>query len=439
MINSLQELQKMDQNMSMQDYLLQHCIDSMNNALTSARYTTWERKCPDFSDTDFVHMGLLRCITSVDSGRHFIQNADELHNAAYPHSTYFNALHSRRRRDMLKAVALESYRLICIEAEEFGIDYLSQFPELDAYDVEAADGHFITHACHTPKNDNGKVFAAGFIYAMNLRNGFLNPICKVTNGTKRSHEIPCFRSWVEKERDKKLPGRKQLYIYDRAAIDYACWDRQRENEIYMISILKENAIVDFVKVLDFDKKDPVNTGIAGYELFRKGNKTFTVVTYKDPETDKEFKFISTLPTSIRPGVIAMLYYKRWTIEKAFNNSKSDLKERKAWSSEEFALDLQMRLTAMTYNLMRLFEEKSKKYNATLIHPAEIKYEKTLLKRQKNAEVKEKFVNPLHFMHRIARISSSKIRAVKNAILTNLSFSAFMGRLIAKLIPRPIII
>jgi hypothetical protein len=43
--------------------------------------------------------------------------------------------------------------------------------------------------------------------------------------------------------------------------------------------------------------------------------------------------VTTLPGSINPGTVAMLYYKRWTIEKAFNNSKSNLKETKAWSSD----------------------------------------------------------------------------------------------------------
>ncbi|WP_221901182.1 hypothetical protein [Bathymodiolus platifrons methanotrophic gill symbiont] len=33
----------------------------------------------------------------------------------------------------------------------------------------------------------------------------------------------------------------------------------------------------------------------------------------------------------------MLYFKRWTIEKAFNNSKSNLKETKAWSSDNNSL------------------------------------------------------------------------------------------------------
>jgi hypothetical protein len=51
------------------------------------------------------------------------------------------------------------------------IDYLRQFQELDQYTVAAADGYFIGHACHTEKGADGKVYAAGFIYSMNLRNG----------------------------------------------------------------------------------------------------------------------------------------------------------------------------------------------------------------------------------------------------------------------------
>ena len=426
----------MNKNLSMPDFIRQHCIESMENALAAVRYTTWERNCPEFTDVDFAYMGLLRCIMPVDSGRHFIQNTNQQYNLPCPHSTYFNALHSRRRTNMLKAVSHESYRLVCSMAAELGINYLDHFPELDDYVVEAADGHFITHACHTPGNDKGKVFAAGFIYAMNLRNGFLNPVCKVTNGTKRSHEIPCFRDWVEKEYENKESGKK-LYIYDRAAIDYAWWDKQKKKDIYMISVLKENAVTSFVKALDFDQNDKVNIGVVSYELHCKDKKTFTITTYRDPETNKEFKFVSTLPASFRPGLIAILYYKRWTIEKAFNNSKSDLKEKKAWSSEGFAMNSQMRLTAMAYNLMRIFEEMSKKHDADLVHPAEVKYEKALEQRQKDTELESNFVNPILFMKRIARISSFTIRTVQNAILSKISFMAFMKELIGNLIPRQI--
>ncbi len=63
---------------------------------------------------------------------------------------------------------------------------------------------------------------------------------------------------------------------------------------------------------------------------------------------------------------------RWTIEKVYNSSKSNLKENKAWSSSIKWPNNQVHLTAMTYNLMRVFEEISKMQNPTLIHPADKK-------------------------------------------------------------------
>ena len=131
----------------------------------------------------------------------------------------------------------------------------------------------------------------------------------------------------------------------------------------------------------------------------------------------------------------MLYYKRWTIEKAFNNSKSNLKETKAWSSDNNSLKNQMRLTAMSYNLLRMVEELSKRQDPELIHPSDKKYTEALEKRQQAAQKKGGFVNPLFFNERIARISSYTIRAVQNAIMTGKSLSSFISALVAKLVPR----
>jgi hypothetical protein len=51
----------------------------------------------------------------------------------------------------VKAQEKQSYQLHSETLSSLGIDYLKQFPELDDYRVEAADGHFIQHACHTEK------------------------------------------------------------------------------------------------------------------------------------------------------------------------------------------------------------------------------------------------------------------------------------------------
>ncbi len=270
---------------------------------------------------------------------------------------------------------------------------------------------------------------------MNLRNGLLRPFCCVTNGTKRHHEIPVLRRHLEKYNNEKSVSEKSLIVYDKAVTDYAWWDQQKAHNHYMISVLKENSVATFVESIPFDEKNDINTGIEGYSLYENAGITFTLVDYRDPETQKCHRFITTLPVSINPGTIAMLYYKRWTIEKAFNNSKSNLKEKKAWSSNINALNNQMRFTAMTYNLMRVFEEVSKRQQTDLIHPSDKKYTETLEKRQQAAQKRGGFVNPLFFQARIVRISSYTIRAIQNAIITRKSLVSLMDDLVARLVPR----
>ncbi|WP_221900255.1 hypothetical protein [Bathymodiolus platifrons methanotrophic gill symbiont] len=95
-----------------------------------------------------------------------------------------------------------------------------------------------------------------------------------------------------------------------------------------------------------------------------------------------------------------------------------------------------RLTAMSYNLMRVFEEISKTQQPELIHPSDKKYSEALEIRQQQAQKRDRFVNPLFFQARISRISSYTIRAVQNAIITGMSLQCFMSSLVARLVSRP---
>lgn len=419
---------------TLHDHIQAHCHESMIRAESAERHPLWKRSCSEMNDSDFTRLGILRCISVVDSGRHFLQNNEDIHDELLAHSTYFKSLKSGRRMSMLEAIAPHSYELHCEMMASQGIDYLKQFPELDEFKVEAADGHFIDHAYHTPKGDNDKVYAAGFIYAMNLRNGLLRPLCCITNGTNRNHEIPVLRNHIEQQNSQKNRQEKNLYVYDKAVMDYAWWDKQKSYQNYMLSILKENSAAIRVESIPFDENNPVNIGIEDYAVYESKGIKFNVVHYRDPETQKLHRFVTTLPESINPGTIAILYYKRWTIEKAYNNSKSDMKEIKAWSSDFNSLNNQMRFTTMTYNFMRVFEEISKRQNPELVHPSDKKYTKTLEKRQSIAKKNGRVVNPLFFQARLVRISSYTIRAVQNAITKGISLIRFMAKLIGQLVP-----
>ena len=193
--------------------------------------------------------------------------------------------------------------------------------------------------------------------------------------------------------------------------------------------------VTFFEPIPFDSRSEINVGIEGYSIYENGGIKFSLVEYRDPETQMLHRFVTTLPTAINPGTIAVLYYKRWTIEKAFNNSKSNLKEKKAWSPDFNTLKNQMRLTSMTYNLMRVFEEISKTQDPERTHPSDKKYTKALEKRNQVAKKRGDFVNPLFFQSRIVRISSYTIRAVQNAIMTGKSLVWVMTALVDRLVSR----
>ena len=77
---------------SLNDHIITHCHESMERALSAERYPSWQRSCPEMNDIDFTRFGLLRCISAVDSGRHFLQTTEEVHGELLPHSTYFKSL-----------------------------------------------------------------------------------------------------------------------------------------------------------------------------------------------------------------------------------------------------------------------------------------------------------------------------------------------------------
>jgi IS4 transposase len=53
------------------------------------------------------------------------------------------------------------------------------------------------------------------------------------------------------------------------------------------------------------------------------------VTYRDPETGIVYCYLTNLPCSVEPGIVALLYKSRWDIEKVFDEFKNKLGETKS--------------------------------------------------------------------------------------------------------------
>jgi hypothetical protein len=121
----------MNNNIPLNDYLIAHCNESMERALAAERRPAWQRSCPEMNDIDFIRLGLLRCISVVDSGRHFLQTNEEIHGELLPHSTYFKSLKSSRRANMLEAIERQSYKIHC--------EHLASYPIFNTIFLFSAD------------------------------------------------------------------------------------------------------------------------------------------------------------------------------------------------------------------------------------------------------------------------------------------------------------
>jgi len=93
--------------------------------------------------------------------------------------------------------------------------------------------------------------------------------------------------------------------------------------------------------------------VEGDEFVGYSDATLRRIRYRDPKTGELFIFITTTDV-LRPGVIAVLYFLRWRIEKMYDVFKNKLKEQKAWAVGESATLIQSHLIALVHNLLTLF-------------------------------------------------------------------------------------
>jgi len=370
------------------------------------------RKCDRLPDTVLIPACLKRVISQNQSGREFLQTLDEVDNQKVPRSTFFDALQSPRRLLSVRETSDQYYRLLSEQLTCSGIDYLADFPEIQDYDVLSADGHFIEHSIHLKKESGKKVYAAGNVFIQNIRNGLVQLLAHVTDGSAKEHELPHFRKAIRRINTI----RKTIWIADRAYTDNRWWERQKARGNYVISRAKSNRSVINCGENRFDSNDPVNAGVLkdGNGGFTNTLSTFRIIDYMDPETGELITFYTTLGHKIRPGVICWLYFLRWKIEKVFDVFKNALGERKAWATGANPIQIQGHSICIIYNFIQFLSEAIQEEYQCTDKKAENKYLDNLKRRIRKARTKGRFVHPLLIFSRsITRISSQFIRVVRN--------------------------
>ncbi len=116
-----------------------------------------KRICPSLSDEDFINAGINRIISENKTGRDFIQKIDKIFNTPIARTTFSDVMHSSRKLELLNQISNLYYKSTNHELSNDGIDYSSEFKEIDAYEIYSVDGHYIEQSSHTERDVKGKL------------------------------------------------------------------------------------------------------------------------------------------------------------------------------------------------------------------------------------------------------------------------------------------
>ena len=277
----------------------------LNHHLASSSY---QRSCPSLSDEQWITCGIRRVLGTYRSGRDFLQSF-----AAIGRSHFFETLKSERRLKLVRDVSSRLAR----QARNVLPDALAGYEALDTFEVFAGDGHYHEHACHDASNGSTKRAIAHF-FALNLRTHMLGYLSlHDLEGRKKEHDMHMLKRLdVDTLRQGTPAGKKVLWVWDKAGIDFRAWWRWKENNgIYFISRVKENMNLIPCGNKAYDESDPINTGVISDRLVMTSLGVYMrEVTFRDVAAGQIYQYITSEMT-LAPGLIALLYKMRWNIEK----------------------------------------------------------------------------------------------------------------------------
>ena len=321
------------------------------------------RNCPALDDSKWIQVGVSRVLKECRSGRGFLQDwtMSNLEEEAVTVSLFFETLKSKRRLALIE----EINTLVAAAMPSHPESLVDEIEELANFDIFAGDGHYHATSTHEVLIQ-GKRRAVGHFYTLNLRTHALTHLAAADHedGLKKGeHDMHVLKRMSTKELRQGAPkGRKILYVWDCAGIDIRQWFNWKQSAgVYFLSCNKENMKITVYGPNPFDHEDPINAGVQSDELVTNASSgvTFRLIKYQCPQSGTQYEFISNQMT-IRPGVLAWLYMRRWDIEKTYDTFKNKMNEQKAWGNTIEAKSMQAQFLCLAHNLMVLLESSISK-------------------------------------------------------------------------------
>jgi len=311
------------------------------------------RSCPAESDWDWLTKGVDRVLSNSRSGRDFLQTFQMFWPREVQVGPYFETLASARRLSMVA----DCSGLLRQRVEALRPSPLSSFEALAAFEVYAGDGHYLEHATHDPVIGETR-WPTGHFFALNLKSQSLFPLVLADRvARKKEHDLRALkRQSVAMLRQGAGKGRKVLWVWDKAGVDFPFWQERKASGIYFLSLRKEGMCLELEQERVIDFTQPINQGVTADRVVvdRRGIRV-REITYCNPCDGQVYVYLTSEMT-LEPGLLVLLYKTRWEIEKVFDETKTKLAEKKSWATTDTAKEMQAHFVAIVHNLLLLLQD-----------------------------------------------------------------------------------
>ena len=369
----------------------------------------------DYSDAEFITLGIRRINTYHPSGRSFLQSARQSDVTDVSVKAYFGAATSLRRLAMVHELNTALSQTIVPASDRFAI-----FPELAGRDITALDGHDVERGSHEPPATmaSGRREAPDTVtgvFLRNLRSGAARVLAQ-TEGHQHEWAAVKARPWSDFRWRAEAKG--TILVIDPVAVDFEFLRGAKfKGGFTVITRMKENLVVREARPLPWDKTDRRNQGVLSDERVRFGEPgEFRRIRYQDPESGEIYEFLTT-EFHLPPGIIAQLYRLRWDIEKFFDGCENLLAEKRAWGAGPVPAQVQNEFLVLTHNLLLLLSGRLESEEGIRDEKVENKYAAALKQREAIAKRAGKAVSPwVKVLRRATRWSSQFTRWLQDAIV-----------------------
>jgi hypothetical protein len=311
----------------------------------------------DFDDLSFTVFGVLRAIGDFESGRHALQSLPDdarAHDAEVPRATWFDALANSARLEGLQRADHALRRALGRGMP----DQLAAFPELNDFEVMAGDGHWHAAAIHDAKDHLKRPIPVGHIYFKDLRTGLMSHHITCQAGTQE-HDMKALEraTTAALKFDRQQNKRRQtLVVYDRAAIKFSYWALAKGNHgVYLLTRHREDLVLPHQSHRPYDEANPINARVFSDRIVLADGKRWRLIEVAKSGSPDETIRILTNEMTLEPGLLGLLYQRRWDIERSYDCFKHKLKEGRAWASSETAKTAQAHFICLGHNLLSALE------------------------------------------------------------------------------------